>query len=198
MEENKEKHNKNSRFMFREQNGVVGLGIAVALTKESTGQNTQNPVFSVSPRSDPIPIFSKRPVLEEDVEEYTCVISHVGNNIIKKREYFGDGFKRKSCGGGGGGGVFCSPSPPVVGGGGMVFDDVEFLSFCCLCRKKLHGLDIFMYRGEKAFCSEECRAKQISIDEHKEKYASRMKKQPEYIETLCSSPMQYPAGMAVA
>ncbi|XP_076887302.1 FCS-Like Zinc finger 14-like [Bidens hawaiensis] len=209
MEENNEKNNKNSRFMlkrFREQNGVVGLGIAVALTNESTGQNTQNPVFSVSPRSDPIPIFSKskRPVLEEGVEvelleEYTCVISHVGNNIIKKREYFGDGFKRKSCGGGGGGGVFCSPSPTVAGGGGVVvFDDVEFLSFCCLCKKKLHGLDIFMYRGEKAFCSEECRAKQISIDEHKEKYVSRVKKQPEYIETICSSPMQYPAGMAVA
>ncbi|MFS7991757.1 putative Zf-FLZ domain-containing protein [Helianthus anomalus] len=202
---------------FREQNGVVGLGIVVALNDESSGHNTQNPVFSVSPRSDPIPIFSKRPGLEdveiELLEEYTCVISHVGNNMVKKREYFDDGFKRKSLvsdwvstnGGGGcyGGGVFCSPSPPVVcdGGGGVVFDEVDFLSCCNLCKKKLHGLDIFMYRGlrgEKAFCSEECRYQQISIDEHKEKYASRVKKQPEYVETLCSSPMQLPAGMAVA
>ncbi|KAJ0491775.1 putative Zf-FLZ domain-containing protein [Helianthus annuus] len=127
---------------FREQNGVVGLGIVVALNDESSGHNTQNPVFSVS------------------------------------------------------------PSPPVVcgggGGGGVVFDEVDFLSCCNLCKKKLHGLDIFMYRGEKAFCSEECRYQQISIDEHKEKYASRVKKQPEYVETLCSSPMQLPAGMAVA
>ncbi|KAJ0488312.1 putative Zf-FLZ domain, FCS-Like Zinc finger/14 [Helianthus annuus] len=169
---------------FREQNGVVGLGIVVALNDESSGHNTQNPVFSVSPRSDPIPIFSKRPGLEdveiELLEEYTCVISHVGNNMVKKREYFDDGFKRKS----------------LVSD--WVFDEVDFLSCCNLCKKKLHGLDIFMYRGEKAFCSEECRYQQISIDEHKEKYASRVKKQPEYVETLCSSPMQLPAGMAVA
>lgn len=204
---------------FREQNGVVGLGIVVALNDESSGPNTQNPVFSVSPRSNPIPIFSKKPTKDdveiELLEEYTCVISHVGNNMIKKREYFDDGFKRKSGvnggrttsywvgtggggDGGGGGGVFCSPSPPVFVGGGMVFEEVDFLSSCHLCKKKLHGLDIFMYRGEKAFCSEECRYKQISIDEHKEKYASGVRKQPEYVDSLCSSPMQFPAGMAVA
>lgn len=204
---------------FGEQNGVVGLGIVVALNNDSPGQNnnnTQNPVFAVSPRSDPIPIFSsKRPNTKDDVEielleEYTCVISHVGNNLIKKREYFDDGLMRKNGslatsywvstnGGGGGGGVFCAPSPPVVSGGGMmVFEDVDFLSSCCLCKKKLQGLDIFMYRGEKAFCSEECRYTQISVDEHKEKYASKVRKQPEYADSLCSSPMQFPAGMAVA
>ncbi|KAI3711827.1 hypothetical protein L1987_70375 [Smallanthus sonchifolius] len=195
---------------FREQNGVVGLGIVVALNDESPVHNTQNPVFSVSPRSNPIQIFGKRPTMEdveiELLEEYTCVISHVGGNLVKKREYFDDGVKRKirvngwvsTNSGIGGGGVFCSPSPPGGGGGGVVFEDVDFLSSCYLCNKKLHGLDIFMYRGEKAFCSEECRYKQISIEEHKEKYASRVKKQPEYVETLCSSPMQLPAGMAVA
>ncbi|KAL8223524.1 hypothetical protein R6Q57_018999 [Mikania cordata] len=196
---------------FRDQNGVVGLGIVVALTDESSGHSTQNPVFSVSPRSDPIPIFSKRPTTEdveiELLEEYTCVISHVGNNLINKREYFDDGIRRKirvsTNGGDGGGGccggVFCSPSSPVVvSGGGMVLEEMDFLSCCYLCKKMLHGLDIFMYRGEKAFCSEECRYKQISVDEHKEKYASRVRKQPEYAETLCSSPMQIHAGMAVA
>ncbi|KAK9060593.1 hypothetical protein SSX86_021299 [Deinandra increscens subsp. villosa] len=209
--------NKPPKRFREQQNGVVGLGIVAALTDESSSghNNTQNPVFSVSPRSNPIPIFSKRPTMEdveiELLEEYTCVISHVGSNLIKKREYFDDGFKRKirvngcrtdwvsGVGGGYGGGVFCSPSPPVVVvGGGMVFDDVDFLSSCYLCKKKLHGLDIFMYRGEKAFCSEECRSKQISIDERKEKYASGVKKQPEYVEALCSSPMQLPAGMVVA
>ncbi|XP_071742087.1 FCS-Like Zinc finger 14-like [Rutidosis leptorrhynchoides] len=200
---------------FGEQNGVVGLGIVVALNNESPGQNnTQNPVFAVSPRSDPIPIFSSKiPNIKDDVEielleEYTCVISHVGNNLIKKREYFDGGFMRKNGSlttsywvntNGGGGGVFCAPSPPVVNGGGMmVLEDVDFLSSCNLCKKKLHGLDIFMYRGEKAFCSEECRYKQISVDENKEKHASKVRKQPEYVETLCSSPMQLSAGMAVA
>ncbi|XP_076898327.1 FCS-Like Zinc finger 14-like [Bidens hawaiensis] len=203
---------------FREQNGVVGLGIVVAMNDdESLVHSTQNPFFSVSPRSNPIPIFSKNPSKEgiELSEEYTCVISHVGNNLIKKREYFDDGIKRKSgvsgghttsywvssggvAGYGGGGGVFCSPSPPVVVGGGMVFEDVDFLNSCYLCKKKLHGLDIFIYKGEKAFCSEECRYKQISVDEHKEKYASGVRKQPEYGENLCSSPMQLPTGMAIA
>lgn len=205
---------------FKEQNGVVGLGIVVALDNEMGQNGTQNTVFAVSPRSDPIPIFSNRPIKENDVdiellEEYTCVISHVGNNLIKKREYFDDGIEKKigvnsfwvsSTNGGGGGGyggsVFCAPSPPVANGGGgggvMVFEDVDFLSSCGLCKKKLHGLDIFMYRGDKAFCSEECRYKQISIDEQKEKHTSRVRKQPEYVDPLCSSPMQLPAGMAVA
>ncbi|XP_076910494.1 FCS-Like Zinc finger 14-like [Bidens hawaiensis] len=204
---------------FREQNGVVGLGIVVAMNDESLVHSTQNPVFSVSPRSNPIPIFSKNPSREDDddvdvgielLEEYTCVISHVGNSLIKKIEYFDDGIKRKSCVSGGhttsywvssggvGGGVFCSPSPPVVVGGGMVFEDVDFLNSCYLCKKKLHGLDIFIYKGEKAFCSEECLYKQISVDEHKEKYASGVTKQPEYGENLCSSPMQLPTGMAIA
>ncbi|KAI7752727.1 hypothetical protein M8C21_019634, partial [Ambrosia artemisiifolia] len=216
---NSNDENKSTK-RFREQNSVVGLGIVVALTDESLVHSTQNTVFSVSPRSNPIPIFSKHVTTQEDVEielleEYTCVISHVGNNLVKKREYFDDGLKRKSCvvsgghsthtttywvssNGGGGGGVFCSPSPPVVVGDGMVFEDVDFLSSCHLCKKKLHGLDIFMYRGEKAFCSEECRYKQISIDEHKEKYASGARKQPEYVDSLCSSPMQFHAGMAMA
>nr|GEZ87006.1 hypothetical protein [Tanacetum cinerariifolium] len=175
---------------FKEQHGVVGLGIVVALDNEMGQNGTQNTVFAVSPRSDPIPIFSNRPIKENDVdiellEEYTCVISHVGNNLIKKREYFDDGIEKKigvnsfwvsstNGGGGYGGGVFCAPSPPVFSSGGvMVLEEVDFLSCCCLCKKKLHGLDIFMYRGDKAFCSEECRYKQISIDEQKEKYASR-------------------------
>nr|XP_043624263.1 FCS-Like Zinc finger 14-like [Erigeron canadensis] len=221
--------NKSQKRLFGDQNGVVGLGIVVALNQESqhahnstNNISAQNPVFSVSPRSNPIPIFStKRPIVKNDVEielleEYTCVISHVGNNLIKKREYFDDGLKKKSGASywvsstynnnknnnnhisGGGGGLFCGPSPPMVSSVGMVFDDVDFLSCCYLCKKKLLGLDIFMYRGEKAFCSEECRYKQISADEHKENYASGVRKQPEYVEPLCSSPMQFPAGMAVA
>ncbi|MEI4867123.1 FCS-Like zinc finger protein, partial [Klebsiella pneumoniae] len=40
------------------------------------------------------------------------------------------------------------------------------------CQKKLHGEDIYMYRGEKAFCSTECRYRQIVMDERKEKYCS--------------------------
>ncbi|KAG4933265.1 hypothetical protein JHK87_047267 [Glycine soja] len=46
----------------------------------------------------------------------------------------------------------------------------HFLSACFLCKKSLgDNRDIFMYRGDTPFCSEECRQEQIEIDEAKEK-----------------------------
>ncbi|CAK8531675.1 unnamed protein product [Lathyrus sativus] len=41
-----------------------------------------------------------------------------------------------------------------------------FLELCFLCRKRLlPGKDIYMYKGDRAFCSVECRCKQIFMDE---------------------------------
>ncbi|KAI4315175.1 hypothetical protein L6164_028016 [Bauhinia variegata] len=46
----------------------------------------------------------------------------------------------------------------------------HFLEACFLCKKPLgENRDIFMYRGDTPFCSEECRQEQIEIDEAKEK-----------------------------
>ncbi|CAL9101644.1 unnamed protein product [Musa acuminata var. zebrina] len=48
------------------------------------------------------------------------------------------------------------------------FDDEprHFLDCCSLCRKPLaSNRNIFMYRGDTPFCSEECRQEQIEIDE---------------------------------
>lgn len=44
----------------------------------------------------------------------------------------------------------------------------DFLSSCFTCRKKLEGNDIYIYRGEKAFCSAECRDQEIMIEEEAE------------------------------
>ncbi|OIT02728.1 hypothetical protein A4A49_12095 [Nicotiana attenuata] len=45
-----------------------------------------------------------------------------------------------------------------------------FLDACFLCKKRLaDNCDIFMYRGDTPFCSEECRQQQIEMDEAKEK-----------------------------
>lgn len=45
---------------------------------------------------------------------------------------------------------------------------VDFLSKCFQCGRLLaDGKDIFMYRGDQAFCSQECRYKQIAADERK-------------------------------
>ncbi|GMI99403.1 Increased Resistance to Myzus persicae 1 [Hibiscus trionum] len=43
-----------------------------------------------------------------------------------------------------------------------------FLRSCCLCNRRLApARDIFMYRGNTAFCSERCRAMQMKQDERK-------------------------------
>ncbi|GFZ00868.1 senescence-associated family protein [Actinidia rufa] len=57
---------------------------------------------------------------------------------------------------------------------GRFFDAEEqkphFLEACFLCEKPLgDNKDIFMYRGDTPFCSEECRQEQIETDEAKEK-----------------------------
>ncbi|WVZ74787.1 hypothetical protein U9M48_022923 [Paspalum notatum var. saurae] len=42
----------------------------------------------------------------------------------------------------------------------------SFLQSCCLCHRELaEGRDIYMYRGDRAFCSEECRRRQIFMDD---------------------------------
>ncbi|XP_027359494.1 FCS-Like Zinc finger 17-like [Abrus precatorius] len=42
----------------------------------------------------------------------------------------------------------------------------HFLNSCNLCQKHLHGVDIFIYRGERAFCSAECRETHIRNDDY--------------------------------
>ncbi|PKA50274.1 hypothetical protein AXF42_Ash013363 [Apostasia shenzhenica] len=58
----------------------------------------------------------------------------------------------------------------------------HFLDSCFLCRKPLSGnRDIFMYRGDMPFCSEECRQEQIELDDAREKnwkIAVRKERQP--------------------
>ncbi|XP_074559967.1 FCS-Like Zinc finger 5-like [Curcuma longa] len=53
----------------------------------------------------------------------------------------------------------------------------SFLERCGLCRRKLQeGHDIYMYRGDQGFCSEECRRQRMFMDEEggwkEEKYGS--------------------------
>ncbi|KAA8520409.1 hypothetical protein F0562_014665 [Nyssa sinensis] len=46
----------------------------------------------------------------------------------------------------------------------------HFLEACFLCQKPLgHNRDIFMYRGNTPFCTQECRQEQMEIDEAEEK-----------------------------
>ncbi|KAJ7558607.1 hypothetical protein O6H91_04G047700 [Diphasiastrum complanatum] len=50
------------------------------------------------------------------------------------------------------------------------FAAMDFMKSCFLCKLMLgQGLDIYMYRGDKAFCSAECRYHQIILDERAER-----------------------------
>nr|XP_010932338.1 FCS-Like Zinc finger 17 isoform X1 [Elaeis guineensis] len=53
------------------------------------------------------------------------------------------------------------------------FQESDFLKACFLCKRELSPeKDVYMYRGNQGFCSEECRGRQILIDERKEFEAS--------------------------
>ncbi|CAA3012884.1 uncharacterized protein LOC111411380 [Olea europaea var. sylvestris] len=178
-----------NRFRLKKyDHGGVGLGIVVALDKSHEGNLalcSRNLI-----RSDPVPVnphgnssrfrgdFDRTEMDSNFEEDYTIVTCH-GPNKSYTKVYFdgdkhgrrGDDFrihhnnaktKRAS--------VFdISPARSIETTG---FPASDFLSSCHMCQKKLHGKDIYMYRGEKAFCSTECRHRQIVMDERKEKKCS--------------------------
>ncbi|GAV59748.1 DUF581 domain-containing protein [Cephalotus follicularis] len=193
------------------ENVVVGLGIVAAMTDKFK---------PASPRSTPIPIVTCAKATakfrdslnferendtgnvddqlddddEEEDESYTCVISHVGNNLIKKRVYYDD--KVEDCCG-----VFDASPIMMVNTASEVeseFCNGGFLSSCDLCNKLLHGLDIFMYRGEKAYCSWECRDQQIRKDDYKEKYMTGALKPLNYSVSPFPGSLVFVAGVAAA
>lgn len=83
-------------------------------------------------------------------EDYTCVISHGPNprtTHIFDNCIVGFSASRKE---------------------NDVFPE-SFLNFCHSCRKNIgQGKDIYIYRGEKAFCSSECRQREIMLEERME------------------------------
>ncbi|XP_066353677.1 FCS-Like Zinc finger 17-like [Miscanthus floridulus] len=52
---------------------------------------------------------------------------------------------------------------------GRVFVGLEFLKRCFCCHKNLDAtMDVFVYKGEQAFCSAECRCQHIAKEERRE------------------------------
>ncbi|XP_050364195.1 FCS-Like Zinc finger 8-like isoform X2 [Argentina anserina] len=106
---------------------------------ENSNSNTNSPrAFSVTEME-----FS---------EDYTCVISrgpnprttHIFDNCIVESYYtLSDS------------GHFSKSAPE------------NFLSFCHTCKKNLEqNIDIYIYRGDKAFCSQECRYQEMILDDN--------------------------------
>ncbi|CAN6451419.1 unnamed protein product [Victoria cruziana] len=189
----------------------IGLGIVAAMSSKSGGSTeipakTQVGGFGRGGNavlgSTPIPITSPcagrvhlyRPiVVEEDEmewsEDYTCVISH-GPLCTKKTVYYNGPEKKQ---------VFdekvnsyqalVSPQPSYRDEPSS-YPSSDFLKFCHLCRKKLQGEDIYMYRGEKAFCSMECRYMQMVSDECTDKCVP--KPSPKPVTSSSSSASSHP------
>ncbi|CAK9155185.1 unnamed protein product [Ilex paraguariensis] len=174
--------------------GGVGLGIVAALDKSDENGNKIQVTKKAAlcslnlNRSKPIPVVSARHRggseemdMDDGLEDYTFVTCH-GPNKSHTRVYCDGGEYRgrqhkiepvttdqrrstsvRAC-------VF--DISPARFGDVPAYPASDFLSSCHLCQKKLHGKDIYIYRGEKAFCSTECRYKQIVMDERKKQCSS--------------------------
>ncbi|XP_060180364.1 FCS-Like Zinc finger 8 isoform X1 [Lycium barbarum] len=139
------------------------LGSLSPVKKSPFGSSNSNMEIPNSPGA-----FSSLSAAEMELsEEYTCVISYGPNP--RTTHIFDDCIVESCCG------VvkysesrkeneFINPSPP------MSYPSENFLSFCHTCKKNLGiGKDIYMYRGEKAFCSSDCRYKEMMLEEGMDK-----------------------------
>ncbi|KAL3828779.1 hypothetical protein ACJIZ3_017581 [Penstemon smallii] len=95
-------------------------------------------------------------------EDYTCVITYGPNP--RTTHIFDDCIVDSCCGV-----VKYSESRKqsgVFSDRAMSYPSESFLSFCFSCKKNLgEGKDIYMYRGEKAFCSSDCRYKEMMLED---------------------------------
>ncbi|KAG7605444.1 FCS-Like Zinc finger 15 [Arabidopsis thaliana] len=75
------------------------------------------------------------------------------------------------------------------------YQDSGFLEHCFLCRRKLlPAKDIYMYKGDRAFCSVECRSKQMIMDEEeslRREYCSLMDVKKKKFDSPATAPSRY-------
>ncbi|CAH8355825.1 unnamed protein product [Eruca vesicaria subsp. sativa] len=169
--------------------GGVGLGIVAALEESNIGINRYDPVC-----------FSGRfrcPEIDLSEEEYTYVTSRDGTTKVY---YNDDGFELfENRSGYDVGRRHNKPmvEPPVIKRQVFRNDPTEFLSSCCLCKKRLQGKDIYMYKGEMGFCSAECRSVQIMNDERNEQSKTQVSRNVDVLSSPYAGEQSFPAGIFV-
>ncbi|KAI3912367.1 hypothetical protein MKX01_038429 [Papaver californicum] len=208
------------KFIAGNLNLNLNRGSTATATATATKTTNTNTDITATATSIPVPIpigstnatRNCREVLmdEQDSESYTYVTLHKPNNQSYTRVYCDHGddhelvskvvrndnndskMRRINMS------VLCE-SPPRRNKSEFEFPTSDFLSSCFLCRKKLHGKDIFMYRGEKAFCSSECRHTQIVSDERQEKCRSKASRYRDISISPCSGGGQlFSAGITAS
>ncbi|KAF6172884.1 hypothetical protein GIB67_035438 [Kingdonia uniflora] len=162
------------------------------------GQNIDD-FLGIKPSSLPISIgqglLGSLSVSEIELsEDYTCVVSHGPNPRIT--HIFGDCVLESHANN------FVDYAKKVEGvssqaiNKSLPFPSENFLSSCYFCKKKLvEGKDIYMYRGEKAFCSSSCRDEEILVEEEMEKF---VKNSPDNAANSDSCTDIFLAGIPVA
>ncbi|KAK4428796.1 FCS-Like Zinc finger 14 [Sesamum alatum] len=191
-----------------------GVGLAIVAALDGAGRNeipASKALFGRNlSRSNPIPVrnswrsrrsSSEEMEMESLEEEYTIVTCH-GPNKSSTKVYNSNGVEGGRKGddrtpfriqSGGGGGVF--HISPARFGEVAGIPAPDFLNSCNLCHKKLHGKDIYMYRGEKAFCSAECRYRQMVTDERKEKCSAEATRPAEVAGSPYAAGQMFTAGI---
>lgn len=108
-----------------------------------------SPNYGIHMKDSPRVFNGCLPVREMELsEDYTCVISHGPNP--RTTHIFDNCVVENYCS------VLDNKPKPAP---------ESFLSFCHTCKKNLQQkIDIYIYRGEKAFCSQECRHQEMLLD----------------------------------
>ncbi|MED6205509.1 hypothetical protein PIB30_018291 [Stylosanthes scabra] len=134
---------KKKRCCYSDKSDSKGVGLALL---DETAESRMVVFGSQLKIQIPVPPLLKVMELSED---YTRVISHGPNP--RTTHIFGNCIIHQST-------PSASPSPR--------YPSETFLSVCFLCNKNLpHGKDIYMYRGDRAFCSHECRYQGMLMEE---------------------------------
>lgn len=178
---------------FCSESKAFGMSSPQLIDQGSQGVNS----FCNKPSSLPVPISSSHGFLSslsareiELSEDYTCIISHGPNP--KTTHIFGDcildcqtnelaNFGKKEEPG------IKSSQDGDNPEGLTPSQSADIFRFCYFCKKRLEeGEDIYIYRGEKAFCSFECREEAIFADKSEKSYNNSAESSPEssYLEDL--------------
>ncbi|KAG7023715.1 Protein MARD1 [Cucurbita argyrosperma subsp. argyrosperma] len=182
------------RGNLKNYNAAVGLGIVAALDTSTSAVRgcdilvkhaVFSPKFNSARCPAPIPIAlagGSFPPEEDDeldgVEENYTYVTTRGPHESSTRVYYDGGLVASRC---------CEKSPPIMAPADETPPrrTADFLRSCHLCGKNLEGKDIYIYKGELAFCSPECRSSQITKEETKERCRSETRTA---VETGSNSP----------
>ncbi|KAK9281122.1 hypothetical protein L1049_004015 [Liquidambar formosana] len=140
------------------------FGIKTRISQLGSLSSFGSPNSGIQTKDSPRVFTGCLPVSEMELsEDYTRVISHGPN---PRTIHIFDNCIVESCRG-----VVGSPALRTKKEYRRSFSDMSspasesFLSFCYTCKKNLgQKKDIFIYRGEKAFCSPECRSQEMLLD----------------------------------